>query len=160
MARTVTTGTLHSAVFTKPESVRQVTAACSTMGMCPHGVALANLLRGRPLQKGHHQKAHHKVHRGGLHAKPIRRERRVQSLTPESQRKKKAREKWLSRCPLPRHSLPLQLKDLVQRFTVIAQQVQLNKSWNLIHLATRLTPRDPIRKGRAGTLVRASYSAR
>ena len=48
----MTSGTLHSAVFTKPESVRQVTAACSTMGMCPHGVALANLLRGRPMEAG------------------------------------------------------------------------------------------------------------
>ena len=157
MARTVTSGTLHSAVFTKPENVRQVTAACSTMGTCPHGVALANLLRGRPLQKGHHQKAHHKVHRGGLHAKPIRRERRVQSLTPESQRKKKAREKWQSRCPLPRHSLPPQLKDLVQRFTAIVWQVQLNLSWIVV---TRHTIRDPTKMGRAGTLVRASYSAR
>ena len=157
MARTVTSGTLHSAVFTKPESVRQVTAACSTMGMCPHGVALANLLLGRPLQKGHHQKAHHKVHRGGLHAKPIRRERRVQSQTPESQRKKKAREKWLSRCPLPRHSLPPQLKDLVQRSIAIVWQVQLNPSWTVV---TRLTLRDPTKMGRAGTPVRASYSAR
>ena len=146
-----------NADFTKRENAQQVTAACSTMGTCLRGVALANLLRGRPRQKGPPPQAHHKVHRGGLHAKPIRRERRVQSQTPESQRKKKAREKWQSRCPLPRHSLPPQLKDLVQRFIAIVWQVQLNLSWTVV---TRHTPRDPTKMGRAGTLVRASYSAR
>ena len=157
MARNVIFGIHLNVDFTKPESARQVTAACSTMGMCPHGVALANLLRGRPHQKGHHPKAHRKVHHGGLHAKRIRRERRVLSLVQRSQRKKKAKVTWLSRCSLPRHSLPPQLKDLVQRSIAIVWQVQLIQSWTVV---TRLTLRDPTKMGRAGTLVRASYSAR